>query len=236
VDIISESYTRAVTSHTAGAYYLIGWGGDDDPEHALEQAVFRNNGTVAIRIGYSVTGLRGTRYQTIAAGNAEPIEGPVEGLIVYNPEASTAGSWSLQGRCYIRNAGQKGGMKARKDDPSAATRYITARGTFTAGEVATKTLTVVHPMTITAIKIENLVQFSGGTITLSVLDKNGNNLLTAAYNLETPSAKTLTTMTLTASTDLLTLRKGDTIGIVVSSSAGGDAGGPLTVEIAHEQA
>jgi hypothetical protein len=127
-------------------------------------------------------------------------------------------------------------MKARKDDPSAATRYITARGTFTAGEVATKTLTVVHPMTITAIKIENLVQFSDGTITLSVLDKNGNNLLSAAYNLETPSAKTLTTMTLTASTDLLTLRKGDTIGIVVSSSAGGDAGGPLTVEIAHEQA
>ena len=236
MDIISESYTRAVTSHTAGAYYLIGWGGDDDPKHALEQAVFRNNGTVALRLGYSVTGLRGTRYQTVAAGNAEPIEGPVEGLIVYNPEAATAGSWSLQGRCYLRNAGGKGGMKGRKDDPAAVTRYITARGTFTAGAVATKTLTVVNAMTITGIKIENLAQFSGGTITLSVLDKNGHNLLSAAYDLETPNAKTLTTLTLTASTDLLTLRMNDTIRLVVSSSAGGDAGGPLTVEIAFKDA
>ena len=226
-----DQHLIANSSHAAGAYYLIGVGGDDDPERAISRATFVNDGTVKLCVGVSLTGLRGSRKLPVPPGVSIPIEGPVEHLVVHNPHASTAGSWGLWAETELRNSGQDGGVRPSLDTAADDTRYLTARATFTAGATADKTLRFGERLRLASLKVEALAAFTGGTIELDVLDESGNRLIAAKLDLETLVAKTLTTVTLTTATHLLTIPAGKSVTLRVSSSAGGDAGGPLAVEL-----
>lgn len=220
------------TSHAAGAYYLIGVGGDDDPQRTIERATLVNEGSVKLVVGISLTGVRGARRVPVLPSQAIPIEGPVEHLVIYNPHASTAGSWGLWAETSERNSGQDGGERPATDNTGSTTRYLCARATFTAGAVADKVVRLGETHTLASLKVEALAAFTGGTITLDVLDENGLALLSAPLDLETLVAKTLTTVTLTTTaTERLKIRGGKSVTLRVSSSAGGDAGGPLAVEL-----
>lgn len=221
----------ANASHAAGAYYLVGVAGDDNPERALERATFVNDGTVKLCVATSLTGARGSRRLPVPPGAAVPIEGPVEHLVVHNPHASTAGSWGLWAETILRNSGEDAGERPSRDSAEVGTRYLCARATFTPGAVATKDIRFGRRETITHLKVEALAAFGGGTIEFDLRDEDGTSLLTAALDLETLVAKTLTSVTLTATTSLLTIPAGKSVTLRVSSSAGGDVGGPLSVEL-----
>lgn len=84
--------------------------------------------------------------------------------------------------------------------------------------------------TVTAIKVITPTQWAsaGGGVTLTVKKTNsaGNTMLNAAtYNLETPAADTLTTLTLTATSADLGIAANGTIYVAVVSD-NGDATGP----------
>jgi hypothetical protein len=226
-----DQHLIATSSHTAGAYYLIGVGGDDDPERALRCATFVNDGSTKLCVALSLTGARGSRKLPVMPGASIPIEGPVEHLVVHNPHASTAGSWGLWAETELRNSGQDGGVLPALDTAAADTRYLPARATFTAGATADKTIRFGRRETLSSLKVEALAAFSGGTIEFDLLDDAGNRLITAKLDLETLVAKTLTTVTLTATTSLLTIPAGKSVTLRVSSSSGGDTGGPLAVEL-----
>jgi hypothetical protein len=231
-----EAYSLAVSSLTAKHIHAIGYRGDSDPAYALEQVRVANTGTTAVRVGTSLTGVLGSAYVTVANSTVMQIEGPREGLVVYNPEASTAGTVSMTADCWRRNAGLAGGLKPRKDSPGSATRYFVARPTKTAGETKDTELVMQGRYTVTSIKLYSVTVASGGTITLDVLDSKGRSLLSAAYDLETLTTATLATATLTSSTDLLTLAPNATLTLRYSSSAGGDTLGDLAVEIGVTEA
>ena len=226
-----EAYSLAVASLTAKHVHAIGYRGDSDPAYALEQVRIANTGTTAVRVGTSLTGVLGTAYVTVANGTVMQIEGPREGIVVYNPEASTAGVVSVTADCWRRNAGLAGGLKPRKDSPGSATRYFVARPAKTAGAVTDTVITLQSKYTLTAVKLYSVTVASGGTITLDVLDSKGRSLLSTVYDLETLTTATLASATLTSSTGLLSLSPNDTITLRYSSSAGGDTLGDLAVEL-----
>lgn len=232
-----QTYMKAVTSLTAGHFYVIGAGGDDDPQHALDDIVITNTGTVALRIGHSLTGiLSGGRYVQVAAGGSLPIEGDRDNLLVYNPDASTAGSFTISAECCYRNSGQDGGVLCAQDTPGSATRYQVIRPTRTAGETVLTTVPVKYKRTITTIKGYSVTVPSGATLTVDLLDSQSRSLLAAVMNQEALTTKTLYTATTvtTAYPDLLTVTKACSLSC--RSSAGGDTLGDLLIEIAHTRA
>jgi hypothetical protein len=231
-----EAYSLAVSSLTAKHVHAIGYRGDADPAYALEQVVIANTGTVDLRVGSSLTGVLGTAYVTVPAGVLMPIEGPREGLVVYDANASTAGTFSVTADCWRRNAGLAGGLKPRKDSPASATRYFVVRPTKTAGTAQDTIITLQGRYTITSLKLYSVTVASGGTITLDLLDGKSRSLLSAAYDLETLTTATLASATLTSSTDLLTIAPNGTLTVRYSSSAGGDTLGDLAVEIGVTEA
>jgi len=230
-----EAYSLAVSSLTAKHVTAIGYRGDSDPAYALEQIVLANTGTVDLRVGSSLTGVLGTAYVTVPAGVIMPIEGPREGLVVYDSTA-TAGTFSITADCWRRNAGLAGGLKPRKDSPGSATRYFIIRPTKTAGTVQDTTITLQGRYTVTSVKLYSVTVASGGTITLDVLDSKSRSLLSAVYDLETLTTATLASATLTSSTDLLTIAPNGALTVRYSSSAGGDTLGDLVVEIGVTEA
>ena len=237
MSVSPESYAKAVTSLTAAHFYAIGYLGDDDPGHALEEVLLYNGGTTDLRIGSSLTGTQAaTNYQVVKAGTVLPLSGPKEGLIVYNPEAATAGVFSISADCWRRNAGKDGGVKARKDTPSSATRYYVARPSKVAGAVTDTSVVIRQRCTISAVKAYSVTVASGGTITLDLLLPSGSSLFSTVLNLEGITTKVLGSATLTASTGLLTIEPGTTLSLRYSSSAGGDTLGDCIVEIAVTEA
>jgi len=231
-----ETYNNAIASLTAKHISAIGYRGDSDPAYALDGLRVTNSGSVALRVGSSLTGVLGSAYVVLPNATTLQIDGPREGLVVYNPEASTAGTVSMTADCWRRNAGLAGGLKPRKDSPGSTTRYFVARPTKTAGQTKDTELVMQGRYTVTSIKLYSVTVASGGTITLDVLDSKGRSLLSAAYDLETLTTATLATATLTSSTDLLTLAPNATLTLRYSSSAGGDTLGDLAVEIGVTEA
>jgi len=195
-----------------------------------------NTGTTAVRVGTSLTGVLGSAYVTVANSTVMQIEGPREGIVIYNPETSTAGVVSVTADCWRRNAGLAGGLKPRKDSPGSATRYFVARPTKAAGAVTDTVVTLQGRYRLTAAKLYSVTVASGATITLDVLDSKGRSLLSAAYDLETLTTATLASASLTSSTDLLTLAPNETITLRYSSSDAGDTLGDLAVELSVVEA
>ena len=238
---VAQSYTKANTSHVAGYIYAIGPGGDDDPKYALEEVVFSNTGTVALYLGHSLTDiLANARYQYVAAAGTAGcnvvIGGPIDNLIVYNPHASTTGSWAVQAMCRCRNSGQDAGVLCAEGLPALnPTRYQIIRPTRTAGSTITTTVPVKYRRLMTTIKAYSVSVPTGGTLTIDVLDWQNRSLLTAVLNQESPTTKTLyTAATFTATaTDLLTIAKGCDLTLSSVSSAGGDPLGDILIELAH---
>lgn len=230
------TYTKANTSLTAGHFYVVGPGGDDDPKHALEQVVIVNTGTVGIRVGHSLTGiLSGGRYVQIAAGGSLPFEGPVDNLLVYNYDASTAAAFTLTARTCKRNSGQDAGVLCAQDTPGTTTRYQVIRPTRTAGETVLTTVPVKYKRTITTIKGYSVTVPSGATLTVDLLDAQSRSLLAAVMDQEALTTKTLYTSTVVTTTypDLLVVGRGADLSLSCRSSAGGDTLGDLLIEIAH---
>lgn len=230
------SYQKANTSLTAGHFYVIGAGGDDDPKHALEQAVFTNTGTVGLRVGHSLTGiLSGGRYDQVAAGGSLPIEGPVDNLIVYNYDAAVAGAFTVSARTCKRNSGQDAGVLCALDNPGSTTRYQVIRPTRTAGETVLTTVPVKYQRTVTTIKGYSVTVPSGATLTVDLIDHKSRSLLSAVMNQESLTTKTLYTATVVTTTypDLLVVQRGRDLSLSCVSSAGGDTLGDLLIEIAH---
>lgn len=229
---VVDTYTApAQTSFTAKHFYAVGANGDSDPGIQLEAGVLHNLGTVNLRYGTSLTEILAGVYATIADDTALPVEGPRDNLIMYNPEAATAGSFTFTAVGNKRNSGKDAGGLAARSAPATATRYTVIRPSKVAGAVTDTTVRVTYQRTITAIKLYSVTVPSGGTITLDVLDSSGRTLCTQK-DLETVVTLTLTTLTLSTTTPLL-LKAGEHITVRYSSSAGGDTLGDTLVEIAH---
>jgi len=219
----SESFETYVASLASGAVHIISPNGDDDPAHALEQLVISNTGSTAIRVASSLTGVQGTRYLIVPAGTVIPVEGPRDALIIKTNTAA-ASTFSVTGEAYYRNSAQDGGVKGAKGNPGVLTRYRSGRLAFTANtaDVAT-TARFKSAATLSAIKLYAGTAPTGpGNITVTVADLQGRNLLAAAnFDLESLVGGTLTTLTLTTSTDLLALgRNGGVVFKVTSTNAG----------------
>lgn len=231
-----ESYFLSVSSLASGAIYVVGPNGDDDPGRALEQVVVSNTGSTAIRVATSLTGIQGTRHIVINnATSPTKLEGPYDALI-FKTNTAAASTFSATGIGFYRNSARDGGVKGAQDSPGDETRYRTGRLSFTAGSTVATTATFRSPATISAIKLYAGTAPSGGTITLAVADGQGRNLLSAAtFDLETLVGGTLTSLTLTGSTDLLTIARGGTVVFTVASSAGGDTCS-TAFEIVYEDA
>lgn len=230
------SYKKAVTALTAGHLYVIGNGGDDDPKHALEQVVVTNTGSVGIRVGHSLTGiLSGGRYMQVGAGGSLPLEGPLENLIVYNFDASTAASFSVAATCCARNSGQDAGLLSATDLPASnPTRYQVIRPTRTAGETKTTTVPVKYQRTLTSIKAYAVTAPTGATMTVDLLDSMGRTLLTSKLDQEALTNATIYTgASLTTTTSLLTIGRGLDLTLSCVSSSGGDTLNDLLIELAH---
>lgn len=230
----SESYTKAVTTLAAGAFYVIGYGGDDDPKRALTQVVIVNTGTVAIRVGHSLTGiLADGRYQQIAAGGSLPIEGPIDNLLVYNFDATTAASFTVQAQGCERNSGQDGGVLCATDQPGATTRYQVIRLAKVANVTTPTTVPVKYQRTYTTIKGYSVtVAAAAGAITIDLLNPRGLSMLTAIMSAKAHTTKTLYTATTLASANgSLTVTRDCTLSFL--SSAPGDTLGDALIELAH---
>lgn len=231
---MSETYTQSQASLAAGGFYVIGTGGDDDPQYALESAVIANGGAEVLHVGHSLTDILAGRVTIVAAGAALPFEGPLENLIVYNPHASTAGSWSLSATCRQRNSGRDGGMLAARSTPSSANRYTVIRPNKVAGAATATAIPVRYRRLLKSIKAYSVSKASGATITLDLLDAQGRSLLASPVDAEALTNKTLyTAATLSTTTPLRVARP---LSIVYSSSAGDDTLGDILIELAHEVA
>ncbi len=225
------SYNKANTSLTAKHFYVIGPGGDDDPKHALEGVVFVNKGTTDLRIGHSLTGiLSGVQYQTVIAGTSIPLEGPLDNLVIYNPEAATAGVFSVTAVCTRRNSGQDAGVLCAQDSPGSTTRYQVIRPSRTAGSTIATTVPVKYQRTWTTIKGYSVSVPSGGTLTVDLLNSASVSLVASVMNQE--SLTTVTLYTATTITAALALVNRD-CSLSCLSSAGGDTLGDLLIELAH---
>ncbi len=229
------SYTKANTSLTAKHFYVIGPGGDDDPYYALEGVVFVNKGTTDLRVGHSLTGiLSGARYQTVIAGTSIPLEGPLDNLIVYNPEAATAGVFSVTAVCTKRNSGQDAGVLCAQDSPGSTTRYQVIRPTKVADVVTATAVSVKYRRTYTTIKGYSVTVASGGTITIDLLNSAGLSMLGTIMNAEAHTTVTLyTATTLAATNGSLTVERGQDLSLSYSSSEAGDTLGDALIELAH---
>lgn len=233
---VAHSYSKANTSLAAGAFYVIGPGGDDDPGYALEDVVIHNTGTVGLRLGHSLTDiLTNVRYQQIAAaaavGCTTAIAGPIDNLLVYNYDASTAASFTLIARCVKRNSGKDGGVLCGSGTPGSATRYQVIRVSKVAGADTTTTVPVKYKRTLTTIKGYSVTVASGGTITIDLKNAGSVSLLAAVMNAESHTTKTIYTATTLSTTVPLTVDRD--CSLIFSSSAGGDTVGDALIEIAH---
>lgn len=233
---VAHSYSKANTSLAAGAFYVIGPGGDDDPGYALEDVVFVNTGTVALRLGHSLTDiLTNARYQNVAAaaavGCTTAIAGPIDNLLVYNFDAATAGAFTVIARCVKRNSGKDGGVLCGSGTPGSATRYQVIRVSKTAGADTTTTVPVKYKRTLTTIKGYSVTVATGGTITIDLKDTFSRSLLASVMNAESHTTKTLYTSTTLSTTTPLTVDRD--CSLIFSSSAGGDTVGDALIELAH---
>ena len=233
---VAHSYSKAVTSLAAGAFYVIGPGGDDDPGYALEDVVFVNTGTVALRFGHSLTDIiTNARYQNVAAaasvGCTTAVAGPIDNLIVYNFDAATAAAFTVIARCVRRNSGKDGGVLCASGTPGSATRYQVIRVSKVAGANTTTTVPVKYKRTLTTIKGYSVTVANGGTITIDLKDTLSRSLLASVMNAEDHTTKTLYTTTTLSTTVPLTVDRD--CSLIFSSSAGGDTVGDALVELAH---
>lgn len=231
-----ETYEQSQTSHTAGAFYVIGPHGDDDPKHALQSVVFTNVGETALHVGHSLTDILAGRYTPIAGETAVPLEGPYDNLIVYNPEVSTAGSWALTAMCERRNSGQDGGVLAARSTPGSPNRYTVIRPSKVAGATTLTAIATKYKRLLKSIKGYSVTVASGATITIDLLDARGNSLLASPMNAEALTTKTLYTATTLSTTVPLSVDRD--MSLAYYSSDAGDAAtlGDILIEIAHEVA
>lgn len=230
-----ETYTAPYQSaHTAGAFYVIGSGGDDDPQRALESVVFHNTGTVTLHVGHSLTGILAGRVTPVPSNTAVPLEGPYDNVIIYNPEASTAGAWGLTGECVLRNSGQDGGVLCARSTANSANRYQVIRPGKVAGATTNTTVPVKYKRLLKSIKAYSVTVATGATITIDLLDHLGRSVLAAPMDCKALTNKTLyTATTLSTTTPLLVDRD---LTLVYTSSDGGDTLGDILIELAHEVA
>jgi hypothetical protein len=235
MSVVEHSYTKAVASLTAGHFYAIGPGGDSDPVWALEDAVFVNKGTTDLRVGHSLTGiLSGTNYQTVIAGTSTPLAGVLDNLLVYNPEAATAGVFSVTATGRRRNSGQDAGVLCAEGSSNSTTRFQIIRPSRTAGSTISTTVPVKYQRLLTTIKGYSVSVPSGGTLTIGLLDSRGRSLLTAVMDQEALTTLTLyTATTLVGTLGSLTIAQGDNLTLSAVSSAGGDTLGDILIELAH---
>lgn len=233
---VAHSYTKANTSLAAGAFYVIGPGGDDDPGYALEDVVFVNTGTVGLRLGHSLTDiLTNARYQQLAAagtvGCTTAIAGPIDNLIVYNYDASTAGAFTVLAKCVKRNSGKDLGILCASGTPGSTTRYQVIRVSKAAGADTTTTVPVKYKRTLTHIKGYSVTVATGATITIDLKDTFSRSLLASVMNAEDHTTKTIYTTTTLSTTIPLTVDRD--CSLIFSSSAGGDTVGDALIELAH---
>lgn len=230
---VVQSYSKANLSLAAGAMYVIGPGGDDDPKHALSGTVVVNSGTVNLYVGHSLTGLlSGGHYTVVIAGTALPFEGDLDNLIIYNPEAATAGAFSVSAMCCHRNSGQDGGVLGAQDTPGSTTRYQVIRVSKVAGATTATTVPVKYQRTLTTIKGYSVTVATGATITIDLLNPAGLSLLAAIMDAEAHTTKVLYTATTLAQT-LGSLTVSRDCSLSFASSAGGDTVGDALIELAH---
>lgn len=215
-----EPYFNAQSSLASGRLYIIGPDGDEDPQHALEQVVISNTGTTALRVAADVTGVQGTSYTVVPAGTQVPLEGPYNSL-VFKTNTAAASTFSVAAMRFYRNATRDGGVKDSLDS-TTTTRRRPGRLSFTANATTVTSVTLKQRATITAIKLYAGTAPATGTITLAIADSKGRNLLSAAtFDLTSLVGGTLTTLTLTTSTDLLTVPAGETLTFTIVSNNGG---------------
>jgi len=234
-----ETYTAPYQSaHTAGAFYAIGSGGDDDPKGAPQSVVVTNTGTVTLRVGHSLTDILAGRHLPVPANTAVPLEGPYDNVIVYNPEASTAGAWGLTGECVLRNSGQDGGVLCARSTANSANRYQVIRPGKVAGATTNTTVPVKYKRLLKSIKAYSVTVATGATITIDLLDHLGRSVLAAPMDCKALTTKTLYTATTLSTTTPLTIEAGRDLTLVYYSSSAGDAAtlGDILIEIAHEVA
>lgn len=233
---VAHSYTKANTSLAAGAFYVIGPGGDDDPGYALEDVTLINTGTVGLRLGHSLTDiLTNVRYLQVAAaaavGCSITLAGPLDNLIVYNYDNSTAGAFTLIAKCVKRNSGKDGGVLCASGTPGSATRYQVIRVSKVANTTTATTVPVKYKRTYTHIKGYSVTVASGATITIDFKDAGSRSLLAAVMNAESHVTKTIYTSTALSTTIPLTVDRDCTLSFL--SSDAGDTLGDALIELAH---
>lgn len=227
-----ESWYKAPGAVAAGSVYAVGYLGDVDPGVVLEDCIFYNAASHGVYIGSSLTGVLDSAYVAVKAGATYELKGPREGFILYNPHASDSATTSFSATGWQRNSGRDGGVKPRKDAPSGSTRYYLVRPTKTAGETKYTEIAIKGRCTVASVKLYSVSVPSGATITLDLIDAKGRSLLSAPYNLESLTTKTLAAATLTTSTGLLDIAPGSTLRLKYVSSDAGDTLGDTLVEIA----
>lgn len=215
-----EPYFFHAASLASGAVSILGPNGDDDPARALEDIVVSNTGATALRVAYDLTGTQGARYLVVPAGTMLPLGGPLNSL-VFKTHTAAASTFSVAGQRFFGNAAVQGGVKPSLD--AGRNRTWPGRLNFAAGTTTVTTVKLRSRFALGALKLYAGTAPLGAAITVAVADSRGRNLLAGAtFDLETLVAGTLTTLTLAASTDLLTLGPEDLVFTLVSTG-GSDA-------------
>ena len=213
-----EPYFFHNASLASGAVSILGPNGDDDPARALEDVVVSNTGATALRVAYDLTGTQGSRFLLVPAGTMLPLEGPLNSL-VFKTNTAAVSTFSVAGQRFYPNAAVQGGVKPSLD--TGRNRRWPGRLAFVANAVTATTVKLRSKFVLGAVKLYAGASPAGATITVAVADSKGRNLLSAtSFDLETLVGGTLTTLTLTASTDLLTLGPEDLVITITSTDAG----------------
>lgn len=214
-----ESIRRTNTNLASGAVFIIGPGGDMDPSRAMEGITFSNQGATQIRVADSLSELFGSQYHLVPVTSWVPFPGPIDCMVI-KTDTAAASSWSMSAIGTVNNSARDGVKSPKR--PGNNTRYRTGRLGFTAGATVATTVDLKLTKRISAIKLYAGAAPATGAITLTITDSKGRNLLSAAnFDLTSLVGGTLTTLTLTASTDLLLVT--GPVTLTVASDNGGGA-------------
>ena len=234
----ARPFNHANTSLAAAAFYVYGAGGDLDPVYALEDVSVTVVGTTPVRVGHSLTDILAGRYTQVEEGgqpgSTQTFTGPLDNLIIYNPEAATAASYTVTATGRKRNSGQDAGVLCQQGYSGAATRYQVIRCAKVANTTTETAVPVQYRRTLTHIKGYSVTVASGATVTINLFDSADRSLLAVIMDAEAHTTKTIYTATaLTASTDLRTIAQGANLALSFLSSDAGDTLGDALIEIAH---
>lgn len=245
---VQQAYLyRASTAD--GNVLILGANGDDDPGFLLVDPVLSNDSAATnYRVSTSLAAaVAGTRCALVRAGYVVPLPGHYGQLVAYNVSGSGA-SVNVEVAAttsHLRNSGGGAGsaMLSQRQRPATNSFFHAFRLSVVANAATSTTWLVPNKApngaTTASIKVwsKTPCTSAAGTYLLTVTATNPAGVvrsLITAFNLETISAATLTSATLSTTAADLVLRPGDLVTVTGTSNNADLVIGDVAVELAFD--